>query len=59
MKENNVQDRHRPGLLKQQNKIHKHGRHRSKGEINNANKGNYLCIYNYGFCDFAVNIFLF
>lgn len=30
---------HRPGLLKQQNKQHKHGRHRSKGSIDNLNKG--------------------
>jgi hypothetical protein len=34
-----VQDRHRPGALKQQNKAHKHGRHRSKGAIDNAVKG--------------------
>jgi hypothetical protein len=33
------QDRHRPGALKQQNKAHKHGRHRSKGVIDNAMKG--------------------
>jgi hypothetical protein len=34
-----AQDRHRPGALKQQNKAHKHGRHRSKGAIDNAMKG--------------------
>lgn len=43
-----VQDRHRPGALKQQNKAHKHGRHRSKGTIDNAVKGTgmseWLCI---------------
>lgn len=30
---------HKPGPLKQQNKAHKHGRHRSKREIDKANKG--------------------
>ncbi|XP_075226411.1 tsr1 ribosome assembly factor isoform X2 [Lycorma delicatula] len=30
---------HRPGYLKQQNKLHKHGRHRSKGSVDNLNKG--------------------
>lgn len=30
---------HRPGLLKQQNKSHKTGRHRSKSEIDKTNKG--------------------
>jgi pre-rRNA-processing protein TSR1 len=30
---------HRPGNLKQQNKSHKHGRHRSKGSIDKLNKG--------------------
>lgn len=30
---------HRPGLLKQQNKSHKNGRHRSKSEIDKTNKG--------------------
>lgn len=33
------QERHRSGLLKQQNKPHKHGRHRSKGAIQLAEKG--------------------
>lgn len=33
------QERHRPGLLKQQNKAHKHGRHRSKHAIQVAEKG--------------------
>lgn len=30
---------HRPGALKQTNKAHKHGRHRSKGSISIASKG--------------------
>jgi len=30
---------HRPGPLKQANKAHKTGRHRSKGAIDNAQKG--------------------
>jgi len=30
---------HRPGLLKQQNKSHKNGKHRSKSEIDKNNKG--------------------
>jgi hypothetical protein len=34
-----AQERHRPGALKQQNKAHKHGRHRSKGAIDSAAKG--------------------
>ncbi|XP_059476926.1 pre-rRNA-processing protein TSR1 homolog [Neocloeon triangulifer] len=33
------QERHRPGALKQQNKSHKHGRHRSKGSLDKVNKG--------------------
>ncbi|KAG8233141.1 hypothetical protein J437_LFUL010371 [Ladona fulva] len=33
------QERHRPGEHKQQNKAHKHGRHRSKGAIDAAAKG--------------------
>lgn len=33
------QVRHRPGAFKQQNKSHKTGRHRSKGEIHDQNKG--------------------
>ena len=32
--------RHRAGLLKQQNKSHKTGRHRSKGQIHKEAKGN-------------------
>lgn len=35
-----MQETHRPGHLKQQNKAHKHGRHRSKGAINTMSKGN-------------------
>lgn len=30
---------HRAGSLKQVNKTHKHGKHRSKGQIDNENKG--------------------
>lgn len=30
---------HRPGSLKQINKLHKHGRHRSKGTLERLNKG--------------------
>ena len=30
---------HNPGQFKQQNKSHKTGRHRSKGEIDKSNKG--------------------
>jgi len=52
-----AQDRHRPGALKQQNKAHKHGRHRSKGAIDNAMKG--TGITGWLFClicsDFIVN----
>lgn len=35
------QVRHRPGALKHQNKAHKTGKHRSKGEIRKENKGNF------------------
>ena len=34
-----VQERHRPGSLKQQNKSHKHGRHKSKGALDKIAKG--------------------
>ena len=50
------QQSHRPGPLKQANKTHKTGRHRSKGAIDKALKGDYfeinifdsidLCIFN-------------
>eukprot|EP00126_Sphaerothecum_destruens_P008240 Sdes_comp20143_c0_seq1m13251 len=30
---------HRPGSLKQQNKTHKHGKHRSKGQLEESNSG--------------------
>lgn len=30
---------HRPGIFKQVNKSHKHGRHKSKGSISIATKG--------------------
>ncbi|XP_056611916.1 pre-rRNA-processing protein TSR1 homolog [Triplophysa dalaica] len=33
------QQAHRPGVYKQKNKIHKHGKHRTKGEIGRENKG--------------------
>lgn len=35
----NQQKTHRPGLLKQTNKSHKTGRHRSKGAIASEQKG--------------------
>jgi hypothetical protein len=31
---------HKAGSLKQKNKAHKHGQHRSKREVDNENKGN-------------------
>uniref|UniRef100_A0AAR2M2D8 Pre-rRNA-processing protein TSR1 homolog n=1 Tax=Pygocentrus nattereri TaxID=42514 RepID=A0AAR2M2D8_PYGNA len=33
------QQAHRPGIYKQKNKQHKHGKHRTKGEIERENKG--------------------
>lgn len=33
------QQGHRPGVYKQKNKGHKHGKHRTKGEIERENKG--------------------
>lgn len=33
------QERHRPGLLKQTNKTHKHGKHKSKGSVETLRKG--------------------
>ncbi|XP_077579607.1 pre-rRNA-processing protein TSR1 homolog [Stigmatopora nigra] len=33
------QQSHRPGVYKQKNKEHKHGKHRTKGEIERGNKG--------------------
>uniref|UniRef100_A0A8C1SZP5 TSR1 ribosome maturation factor n=1 Tax=Cyprinus carpio TaxID=7962 RepID=A0A8C1SZP5_CYPCA len=33
------QQAHRPGAYKQKNKLHKHGKHRTKGEIGRENKG--------------------
>ncbi|XP_066534389.1 pre-rRNA-processing protein TSR1 homolog [Hoplias malabaricus] len=33
------QQAHRPGVYKQKNKQHKHGKHRTKGEIERENKG--------------------
>lgn len=35
-----VQQAHRPGALKQQNKSHKHGKHKSKGQLDKETKGN-------------------
>lgn len=34
-----LQPGHRPGVYKQKNKVHKHGKHRTKGEIERENKG--------------------
>ncbi|XP_056000532.1 pre-rRNA-processing protein TSR1 homolog isoform X2 [Ostrea edulis] len=34
-----VQQQHRPGALKQQNKSHKHGKHKSKGQLDKDTKG--------------------
>lgn len=42
--------KHRPGALKQTNKAHKTGRHRSKGAINLAAKGTIVKV-------FAINCF--
>ena len=36
----NTQQTHRPGVLKQSNKSHKHGKHRSKGSLERETKGN-------------------
>lgn len=41
-KENDAQHQHKPGPLKQQNKSHKHGRHKTRGMLDNINKGNTL-----------------
>lgn len=38
------QQAHRAGALKQKNKVHKTGRHRSKGAIDNELKGAFLRI---------------
>ena len=32
-------DAHKAGPLKQQNKAHKHGRHKTKGQVDKTNKG--------------------
>ncbi|XP_014677883.1 PREDICTED: pre-rRNA-processing protein TSR1 homolog [Priapulus caudatus] len=34
-----MQETHRPGAFKQPKKLHKHGRHRSKGALDDSNKG--------------------
>ena len=39
------QGKHKPGPLKQQNKPHKHGRHRTKGQIDNTNKGIFVILH--------------
>lgn len=41
---------HRPGALKQTNKTHKTGKHRSKGEIDNLNKGTDLLKFPFIIC---------
>ena len=47
------QEVHRPGAFKQVNKLHKMGRHRSKGSINSEVKGKILCnLYYYSFLIF-------
>ena len=46
-KENSVQQQHKPGPLKQQNKSHKHGRHKTKGMLENINKGSRLMEFNF------------
>ncbi|KAL7848859.1 hypothetical protein SRHO_G00204820 [Serrasalmus rhombeus] len=38
-REQQQQQAHRPGIYKQKNKQHKHGKHRTKGEIERENKG--------------------
>jgi len=35
------QNTHKSGPLKQQNKAHKHGRHRTKGQLDKSHKGNF------------------
>ena len=39
-----VQSKHRPGPLKQQNKPHKHGSHKSRASLSKINKGLYLLL---------------
>jgi pre-rRNA-processing protein TSR1 len=36
------QQGHRAGVYKQKNKGHKHGKHRTKGEIERENKGKFV-----------------
>lgn len=38
------QQAHRPGAFKQKNKSHKHGKHRTKGEIGRENKGEIFAV---------------
>ena len=39
------QQTHRPGVFKQKNKGHKHGKHRTKGEIERENKGETFLLF--------------
>lgn len=41
---------HRAGALKQKNKSHKTGRHRSKGAIDNEQKGGFDCLHLSSMC---------
>ncbi len=45
--------RHRPGAFKQQNKVHKTGRHKSKGQLQNEAKGEQVFL----FYDCIVDVF--
>ena len=55
---------HRPGVFKQQNKSHKHGKHRSKGSLERENRGihlphvllSYLPVYS--ICTVLIKIFM-
>lgn len=44
------QQAHRAGALKQKNKTHKTGRHRSKGAIDNEQKGKFECLHLLSMC---------
>ena len=41
-KERSGEHQHKPGPLKQQNKSHKHGRHKTKGMLDTISKGSCL-----------------
>ncbi len=47
MAKESSQHQHKPGPLKQQNKSHKHGRHKTKGMVDTISKGSCLI---YGEC---------